>query len=84
MKRIDYFLPKTATRITGIIFLVELLTKAIGDRKQGFEWVLPVSGALFAMAVAWSLYAVVMNAIRARNNTSSKRVDITEEHKHDN
>ena len=66
MKRIDYFLPKVATQITGIIFLVQLLTEVIGNRKQGFEWVLPVSGALFAMAVAWALYAVVMNAIRAR------------------
>jgi hypothetical protein len=66
MKRIDYFLPKVATQITGIIFLVQILTEAIGNRKQGFEWVLPVSGALFAMAVAWTLYAVVTNAIRAR------------------
>ena len=66
MKRIDYFLPKVATQTTGIIFLVQLLTEAIGNRKQGFEWVLPVSGALFVIAVAWTLYAVVMNAIRAR------------------
>ncbi len=66
MKRIDYFWPKAATQITGVIFLVQLLTEAIGNRKQGFEWVLPVSGALFSVAVAWTLCAVVVNAIRRR------------------
>ena len=69
MKRIDYFWPKATTQITGIIFLVQLLTEAIGNRKQGFEWVLPVSGAFFAVAVAWTLCAVVINATRARNQT---------------
>ncbi len=66
MKRIDYFWPRAATQVTGIIFLVQLLTEAIGNRKQGFEWVLPVSGAFFVATVAWTLCAVVINAIRAR------------------
>ena len=69
MKRIDYFLPRAATQITAIIFIVQLLTEVIGNRKPGFEWVLPASGALFVAAVAWTLYAVVLNAIRARSNT---------------
>ena len=69
MKRIDYFWPKAVTHITGIIFLTQLVTEFISTRKEGFEWVLPVSGALFAVAIAWTLYAMVMNAIRARGNT---------------
>lgn len=66
MKRIDYFLPQAATQITGIIFFAQLLTEVVGNRKPGFEWVTPASGALFAMAIAWTLYAVVVNAIRAK------------------
>jgi hypothetical protein len=69
MKRIDYFWPKVLTQITGIIFLVQLFTEAIGNRKQGFEWVLPLCGTFFAAAVAWTLCAVVINAIRARGTT---------------
>ncbi len=66
MKRIDYFWPRAATQVTGVIFLVQLLTEVIGNRKPGFEWILPVCGGLFVSAAAWSLYAVVINAIRAR------------------
>lgn len=66
MKRIDYFWPRTATQITGIIFLVQVLTEIIGNRKPGFGWVLPVCGGLFAASVAWAVYAVVVNAIRTR------------------
>jgi len=66
MKRIDYFWPKTTVQITTIIFVVQLLTELVGNRKQGYEWVLPVSGAFFVAAVAWTLCAVVINAIRAR------------------
>ena len=60
------FWPKAATKVTGIIFLVQLLTEMVGNRKPGFEWVLPACGALFAAALAWTLYAVVVNASRAR------------------
>lgn len=69
MKRIDYFWPRAATQITGIIFLVQVLTEIVGNRKPGFEWVLPVCGGLFAASVAWALYAVMVNAIRARRQT---------------
>ena len=64
MKRIDYFWPRAAVKVTAIVFFSQLLIEVIANRKQGFEWVLPVCGALFAAAVAWTLYAVVMNAIK--------------------
>ena len=66
--RIDYFWPKAATKVTGIIFFAQLLTEIIGNRKPGFEWVLPMCGSLFASAVAWTLCAVVINATRTRGN----------------
>jgi uncharacterized protein with PQ loop repeat len=86
MKQIDYFWPKTTVQITTIIFVVQLLTELIGNRKQGYEWVLPMCSIVWLASCIWVFYAVVINAIRARsyaNDTSSKRVDITEEHKHD-
>lgn len=69
MKHIDYFWPRAVVQVTGIIHIVQLLTEVVGNRKPGFEWVTPASGALFAMAIAWALYAVVVNAIRARGQS---------------
>lgn len=69
MKRIDYFWPRAATKITGIVFISQVLTEIIGFRKPEFDWVLPMCGLLFMSAIVWTLYAVVVNAIRARGTT---------------
>jgi len=69
MKRIDYFWPRAAMQITGIVFWVQLITEVVGNRKPGFEWVLPACALAFGFACGWSVYAVVRNAIRARGNT---------------
>jgi len=66
MKRIDYFWPKTTVQITTIIFVVQLLTELVGNRKQGYEWVLPMCGIVWFLSCIWVFYAVVINAIRAR------------------
>ena len=66
MKRLDYFWPKAATKVTGIVFISQGLTEIIGIRKPEFEWVLPMCGLLFIASILWTLYALVMNAIRAR------------------
>ena len=67
MKRISYFWPGTATHITGVLFTVQMLTELMAPGEQRFEWALPLYGALFAASAAWTLYAVVLNAIRARS-----------------
>lgn len=66
MKRIDYFWPRTTTKITGIVFISQILTNVLGFRNPEFDWVLLMCGLLFMSAIVWTLYAVVMNAIRAR------------------
>jgi hypothetical protein len=66
MKRIDYFFPRAAVQITGVIFLVQVLTEFVGNRKPGFEWVLQICGGAFLASLIWTLFAVVLNAIRAR------------------
>jgi hypothetical protein len=68
MKRIDYFWPRAALQITGIVFFVQLLTEVIGNRKPGFEWVLPVCTAAFVMAFLWVIYALVVNTLQAREH----------------
>jgi hypothetical protein len=68
MKRIDYFWPRAVLQITGIVFFVQLLTELIGNRKPGFEWVLPVCTAAFVIAFLWVIYALVVNAIQAREH----------------
>lgn len=64
MKRIDYFWPGAALKVTAIVFFTQLLIEVIASRKPGFEWVLPLCGALFAMSLAWVLYALAMNTTK--------------------
>ena len=66
MKRIDYFWPRTAFQISGIVLGTQVLTEAISTRREGFEWVFLACSIAFALSCAWSLFAVVWNAIRAR------------------
>jgi len=68
MKRIDYFWPRAALKITGIVFISQILIDVLGFRKPEFYWVLPMCGLLFMAAIVWTLYAVVINAIRARGD----------------
>jgi len=67
MKRIDYFWPRTAMKITGIVFLAQLIVEVVFNRKPGFEWVLPGCALAFVVSCGWSVYAVVRNAIRERS-----------------
>ncbi len=65
MKRIDYFWPRAAVQITGIVFFTQVILEISGlaQRKTGLEWVLPVCAGLFAASVAWTLYAIIKNAV---------------------
>ena len=60
---INYFWPRTAMQITSTVLLVQIVGEVIGHRKPGFEWVLPATGVLFAVACLWALSAVVRNAL---------------------
>jgi succinate dehydrogenase/fumarate reductase cytochrome b subunit len=66
MKRIDYFWPSALTRITGIILLTQSIVEIVGQRKDGYEWVFPLCAWSFVASIAWALFAITWNAIRAR------------------
>jgi hypothetical protein len=70
MKKYDYYWQRAATTITGIIFTTQLLSEVVSNRKPGYEWVLPASGTLFALAIIWSIYTIVINAIKRKGNKS--------------
>jgi hypothetical protein len=60
---INYFWPRTAMQITSTVLLVQVVGEVLGYRKPGFEWVLPATSGLFAVACLWALSAVVRNAL---------------------
>lgn len=64
MKHYDYYWQRTITTITGIIFITQLLSELVVNRKPGYEWVLPLTGTLFALALIWSIFSVIINAIK--------------------
>lgn len=64
MKHYDYYWQRIITTITGIIFITQLLTELVANRKPGYEWVLPLTGTLFALALLWSIFSVIINAIK--------------------
>ena len=66
MKRIDYFWPRAATQISGIVFISQALIEVIGVRKEGFEWVFSACAFAFAISCTVTILAIVWNAIRAR------------------
>jgi hypothetical protein len=66
MKRIDYFWPRAALQITGIVFLTQVIVETIAERKPGFEWVLPACGLAFALAILWTTFAIVWNIFQSR------------------
>jgi len=68
MKRIDYFWHRAALQITSIVFFSQLLVEMISTRKPGFEWVLPVCGAAFGIAIVWTICTMIINVIRAEEN----------------
>lgn len=60
--KISYHWPRSAVTFTGIILLTQVVTEVIGQRKPGFEWVMPVCGAAFTAAVLWVIAVLVINA----------------------
>jgi hypothetical protein len=66
MKRIDYFWPRAATQISGIVFISQAIIEVIGVRKEGFEWVFPACAIAFAISCTLTIASIVWNAIRAR------------------
>ncbi len=62
MKKIDYFWPRAAVNITGIMFFVQCVTEVLATRKPGYEWVLWSTAGLFFSSVLWSVLVVAYNA----------------------
>lgn len=66
MKRIDYFWPRAATQISGIVLITQAIHEVITVRKEGFEWVFPACAFAFAISCTLTIASIVWNAIRAR------------------
>ena len=66
MKKLDYYWPRAALQITGIVFASQTLMEVSGvaTRKAGFEWVYPACGVAFAAACIWTVVVVLLNAKR--------------------
>ena len=62
MKSIDYFWPRTAAQITGIVFVVQAITEVLATRKPGHEWVFFASACAFAASVLSTIGCIVWNA----------------------
>ena len=62
MKRIDYFWPRAALQISGIVLLTQVLVEFICVRKEGFDWVLPACALAFALSCTWVMTAIVIRA----------------------
>ena len=66
MKRIDYFWPQAALKITSIVFFSQAFVEFIFVRKAGYEWIFPFCAALWAASVIWVLFSIGWNAIREK------------------
>ncbi len=62
MKKINYFWPRAAVKITAIMFAVQCTTEIVGTRKPEYEWVFWASACAFAASALWGVGAVVWNA----------------------
>ena len=71
MKRIDYFWPRTAVQVTGMVFVVQAITEVLATRKPEYEWVFLASACAFAASVLWTIGCIVWNAW-LRGKTRSK------------
>lgn len=64
MKKYDYTLARILFKLTGIIFITQLLLEVSGIivRKQGYEWVLPACGIALLLATAYAGILVLLNS----------------------
>ena len=62
IKKIDYFWPRTAAQITGIVFVVQTITEMLASRNPEYEWVFLASACAFAASMLWAIACIVWNA----------------------
>ena len=55
MKRIDYFWPRAIFQITWVVLLTQTIVELLGERKSGYEWVMPACGIAFSISAIWVL-----------------------------
>ena len=65
VKKYDYFWARTIIKITGIVFLSQLILELSGaaQRKPGFEWVIYMCGVLFGCSVLYCMLLISLNAL---------------------
>ena len=78
MKRMDYYWPSFSLKITGIFLIGQLLVEVVGQRKHGYEWVLPLAIFLFSISVVWSICIILYN-VQVRENEARNKVNLEEE-----
>jgi hypothetical protein len=67
MKKYDYFVARTLLKITGIVFLSQLMLEVsdVISRKPGLEWVIYACGAAFTASLIYSVALILLNAIKS-------------------
>lgn len=68
-RRYSYFYSRIAVEVTGIMFLVQIIAESVGDRRPGFEWIIPVCGGAFAISICYAICLILLNA---RNGCNKK------------
>lgn len=65
-KRIDYFWPRIAVQITGIVFATQMIFELSGNitRLPGFEWVIYACAWAFFASLLYAGLVIVINATR--------------------
>lgn len=69
IKRIDYFFPRAAVQIFGILFFTQLITDFIATRKAGYEWVIYICGIAFLLSLVWSLTVIFLNSVNRKEQS---------------
>ena len=68
MERIDYFCARVIVKITGIVFVTQLIfeVSGIATRKHGFEWVIYAGAGAFGASLLYAAALILINAWRSR------------------
>lgn len=65
-KRLDYYWPRAAIQITGIVFITQSVMEfsGVATRRPGFEWAYPACGIAFAIACIYTMAILCINTKR--------------------
>ena len=68
----SYTIARGMVKLTGIIFITQLIIEVSGVavRREAFEYVTHIFGALFFASIAYSVVLIVLSAIKRRNKST--------------